>query len=141
MNNIYNEAIKFLNKYHFTLAFRVKQHCKVIETHFDNDETLKYVFVGQKNEKSIQFPHTTVIALTNKRMLFGRKRLLFGYVFYAVTPEMLNDVKIWSGLFWGKVVIDTVKEFVVISNLAKKSLDEVETAITKYMIEQKNSSK
>lgn len=141
MNKVYEEALKFLDRYSSTIAFRVKEHSKVIETHLDEDEELKYVFVGQKNEKQIQFPHTTVIALTNKRMLFGRKRLLFGYVFYAVTPNMLNDVKVWAGLIWGKLVIDTVKEVVVISNLSKKSLDEVETALTKYMIEQRDSIK
>lgn len=141
MNNVYEEASKFLNKYSSTVAFRVAQHSKVIEEHLDDDEELKYVFVGQKNEKQIQFPHTAVIALTNKRMLFGRKRLLFGYVFYAVTPKMLNDVKVWSGLIWGKLVIDTVKEVVVVSNLSKKSLDEVETALTKYMIERRDSIK
>ena len=65
MNNVYEEASKFLNKYSSTVAFRVAQHSKVIEEHLDDDEELKYVFVGQKNEKQIQFPHTAVIALTS----------------------------------------------------------------------------
>lgn len=139
MNNVYTEALKFKEKYPITVAFRIKKHSEVVEKHLDKDEVLKYVFVGQKNNTSLELPNTYLIALTSKRMLVARKRLLFGYLFYAITPDMLNDVKIKASFIWGKIVIDTVKELVVISNLSKRSLDEVETAITKYMIERKNS--
>lgn len=139
MNSVYEEALKFKKKYPATIAFRIKKHSEVIERHLDKDEELKYVFVGQKNNTNLEFPNTYAIALTSKRMLVARKRLLFGYMFYAITPDMLNDVKVKASILWGKIVIDTVKELVVISNLSIRSLDEVETAITKYMIEKKNS--
>lgn len=139
MNSVYEEALKFKKKYPSTIAFRIKKHSEVIERHLDKDEELKYVFVGQKNNTNLEFPNTYAIALTSKRMLVARKRLLFGYMFYAITPDMLNDVKVKASILWGKIVIDTVKELVVISNLSIRSLDEVETAITKYMIEKKNS--
>lgn len=41
------------------------------------------------------------------------------------------------GLIWGKVTIDTVKEEVVITNLAKDSLREIETEISEFMMEEK----
>ena len=141
LNNVLIELEKFKKKYPITLAFRVESHSKVLQTHLDEGEILKYVFVGQKNDTNFQFPNTYVVALTNKRMLLGRKRLLFGYFFYAITPDMLNDVKVKANLIWGKIVIDTVKELVTISNLSRNSLDEIETAITKYMVEEKNSRK
>jgi len=141
MSSILNEALKFKNKYPLTIAFRIRLHAKVAEKHLDEDEELKYVFVGQKNDTNFQFPNTFLIALTSKRMLFARKRFLYGYLFYAVTPDMLNDVKVRANLIWGKVVIDTIKEIVTISNLSRNSLDEVETAITKYMIEKRKSKK
>ncbi len=141
MNSILEEAIKFKKKYPITLAFRLKGHANVAEKHLDHDEDLKYVFVGQKNDTNFQFPNTFLIALTSKRMLFARKRMLYGYLFYAITPDMLNDVKIEANLLWGKIIIDTVKELVTISNLSKRSLDEVETAITKYMIEKRKIKK
>ena len=50
---------------------------------------------------------------------------------------MFNDLTVISGLIWGKVKIDTIKELVTISNLSKESLDEIETSITKYMMEEK----
>ena len=37
---------------------------------------------------------------------------------------MFNDLKINSGLIWGKVRIDTIKEHIVLSNIDKKALIE-----------------
>ena len=50
---------------------------------------------------------------------------------------MYNDLTIMMGLLWGKVCIDTVKEVVVLSNIQKEALDEIETAITQNMIDLK----
>ena len=133
----YEQVLKFLKKYPGTIAFRVKEHCKVLDKYINPDEKIKYIFVGQKNNSSVAIPNTFVIALTNKRLLFARKRLLFGYFFYAVTPDMFNDLKVNSGIVWGKIEIDTVKERAIIANLSKDSLDEIETSITQYMLEEK----
>ena len=46
-------------------------------------------------------------------------------------------MQVYSGLIWGKVTIDTVKEEVVITNLAKDSLREIETEISEFMMEEK----
>jgi hypothetical protein len=46
-------------------------------------------------------------------------------------------MKIYRGLLFGRIIIDTLKEEVVISNLAKDSLDEIETAISSFMMEAK----
>ena len=48
-----------------------------------------------------------------------------------------NDLKVSSGLIWGKVYIDTIKEFVTLSNISKEALREIETEITSYMLEAK----
>ena len=50
---------------------------------------------------------------------------------------MFNDLKVTSGIIWGKIYIDTIKEFVVISHLAKSALDEIESAVSGYMMEEK----
>lgn len=134
---IYEYAKRFMDKYPGTIGFRVKQHSKVIDKHLNPGEEIIYVFVGQKNLHSIALPNTYVIVLTNKRLLFARKRLVFGYFFYAVTPDMFNDLQVKSGIIWGKIIIDTIKEVATICNLSKKSLDEIETQITEYMMEEK----
>ena len=135
--NIYSEVMKFKKKYSGTLAFRLKEHSEVLQKHMTPGEKLLYVFTGQKNNMSIALPNTFVVALTNKRLLFARKRLMFGYFFYAVTPDMFNDLKVNSGIIWGKIIIDTVKELAIISNIDKRALDEIETNITEYMMEEK----
>lgn len=135
--SIYSEVMKFKKKYKGTLAFRLSEHSKVLEKHLNPEEKVLYVFTGQKNRSSIALPNTFVVALTNKRLLFARKRLLFGYFFYAITPDMFNDLKVSSGIIWGKIIIDTVKELAFISNISKAALDEIETQITEYMMEEK----
>lgn len=134
---VYNEVLKFKRKYKGTLAFRLKQHSEVLEKHLNPGEKIVYVFTGQKNMHSIAAPNTFVVALTNKRLLFARKRLIFGYFFYAITPDMFNDLKVSSGIIWGKIIIDTVKELAYMSNISKDALDEIETQITEYMMEEK----
>lgn len=136
---MYNEVLKFKKKYPSTIAFRLKEHCKVLEKHLNPGEKVIYIFAGQKNAHSIAIPNTFVIALTSERLVFARKRLFFGYFFYAITPDMFNDLKVNSGILWGKIMIDTVKEFAVISNLSKDSLSEIETKITQYMMNEKKN--
>ena len=50
---------------------------------------------------------------------------------------MFNDLTVNTGIIWGKVYIDTVKEFVTLSNISLSALDEIETNITEYMMEEK----
>jgi len=87
--------------------------------------------------KLIDFINTNVVVLTNKRLLFATKRLLFGYFFKAITPDMFNDITVTMGLIWGKVHIDTIKEVVHLSNIQREALDEIETNITEYMMSEK----
>ena len=69
--------------------------------------------------------------------MIGRKRVVFGYFLDTVTPDMFNDLKVVSNILWGKVFVDTVKEFIVLSNIDKNALDEIETNISSYMLEEK----
>ncbi len=134
---VYDEVLKFKRRHKGTLAFRLKAHSEVLQKHLNPDEKILYVFTGQKNQMSIALPNTFVVVLTNKRLLFARKRLVFGYFFYAITPDMFNDLKVISGIIWGKIIIDTVKELAYMSNISKDALDEIETHITEYMMEEK----
>ena len=127
----------FKKKYSGTISWRLKAHSKVIEKHLNPGERIKFVFCAQKNERSYQIFSTYMVALTNKRILLAQKRLLFGYLFLAVTPDMFNDLTVKSGIFWGKLIIDTVKENIFLSNVSKKALPMIETEITEYMMREK----
>ena len=135
--SIYELAKEFKRKYPKTLCFRTKAHSKVVDLHLNPDEKVLFVFCGQKNRPSYMFINSCVVALTNKRIIIGQKRLFWGYFFTAITPDMYNDLKVRKNLIWSDVEIDTLKENVYISNLDPKGAIEVETVITGFMMEEK----
>ena len=134
---VYSKARDFRRRYPLTIGWRLKAHSKIIEKHLNPGETVKYAFAAQKNDNMFDFYTTYVFCMTNKRILLGQKRLFFGYFFTAITPDMFNDLKVGMGIIWGKVYIDTIKEFVTLSNIQKDALPEIETFITEYMMEEK----
>lgn len=140
-SSVYEKVAEFKEKYPLTIAWRAKKHCKIIDLHLNPGETVEYAFIAQKNDNPLDIITTNVVALTNKRILIGQKRLLFGYFFTAITPDMFNDLKVSMGLFWGKIYIDTIKEFVTFSNIQKEALPEIETNITEYMMAEKKKYK
>ena len=137
MSIVAERAKEFKRRYPATIAWRLDAHAKVIENHLNPGEEVQYIFVGQKNDNPLYIITSCVVALTNKRILIGQKRLIFGYFFTAITPDMFNDLKVKAGIIWGRIYIDTIKEFIPLSNIQKDALDEIETNITEYMMEEK----
>ena len=140
-NSVYKKVLEFKHRHPGTIAWRLKQNSSKIEKHLKPDEEVLYAFAAQKNDSSFDIFGTAVIAITNKRILIGRKRVVIGYFLNAITPDMFNDLKVAGGLIWGKIYIDTVKEFVTLSNISLSALDEIETNITEYMMEEKKKYK
>lgn len=124
-------------KFGGTISWRLKAHSKVVEKHLNPGENVIYAFACQKGFSSFSIFNTYVVALTNKRLIVAQKRLLFGYLFLAITPEMFNDMTVKTGIIWAKLTIDTVKEEVVFSNVSKKAISEIETSISEYMMREK----
>ena len=137
MNKTYSLAKEFKRKYPTTVAWRINSHCKVIDKHLNPGEEVLYAFLGQKNRSSFDIVNTNVVVLTNKRILLAQKRVLWGYTYLSVTPDMFNDLTVHSGLIWGRVYIDTIKETIVLSNIDKGALDPIETQVTEYMMTEK----
>lgn len=134
---IYKRVKEFKRKYPKTVAFRLKAHAKVASQFIGEDEEVKYVFAAQKNFKSYEIINTNIVVLTDKRLVVATKRLIFGYFIKMITPDMFNDLTIKEGIIWGKVIIDSVKEKVVLSNIDPKALSEIDDNITMTMIEEK----
>lgn len=141
ISKTYELAKEFKRKYPSTVAWRIREHSKVIDKHLNPGEEVLYVFFGQKNRSSFDFMNTNIVVLTNKRLMFATKRLVFGYFFTAVTPDMFNDLTIKANMIWGRVSIDTVKEVICLSNISKNALAEIETNISEYMMEEKKKYK
>ena len=139
--DVYQKAHEFARRYPGTLAWRLRAHCKVAQQHINDDEEVLYAFVAQKGASMFDIISTHVVVVTNKRLVVAQKRLFFGYFYYSITPDMFNDLTIGMGLVWGKVIIDTIKEEVVLSNLSRASLREIETVMSKYMMQKKREYK
>jgi len=137
MHSVYEMALDFKRRHPLTIGWRIKKNASVVEKYLNSDEHVLYAFVAQKNNNPFNILGTAVIAITNKRILIGRKRVVIGYFLNSVTPDMFNDLKVSSGIIWGKIYIDTVKEFIALSNISKDALDEIESAISEYIMEEK----
>ncbi len=137
MGVVFRKVLRFKEKYPTTIGWRLKKNCEIVERHLNPDETVRYAFVAQKNDNPLSIIETAIIAVTNKRIMIGRKRVVIGYFLDSITPDLFNDLKVAGGIIWGKVYIDTVKEFVTLSNISKEALTEIETEISSFMMEAK----
>lgn len=134
---IYIKCKEFLKKYPKTIAWRIKKHASVVQEHINDDEVVLFSFAGQKNTDIFYPFYTTLVVFTNKRMLLGRKRFFGRYYYSSITPDMLNDFEIRANIIFGLVEIDTVKEHFIINCLDKRSLSEIEDALSKYLVDEK----
>ena len=137
MNEVYKFALNFKRRHSGGIAWRLKKHCEVVKKHLNPGEKVIFAFAGQKNSKFYEIFTTCVIVLTNKRILIGQKRVVWGYFLSSITPDLYNDLFVYQGLIWGMIKIDTVKEEITITNLPKSGLDEIETNITELMMSEK----
>ena len=134
---VYEKLKEFKAKYPATVAWRLKAHSKVVEKYLNPGEEVRFAFPAQKGNSSMDIFSTFIVVLTNKRILLAQKRVLWGYTYLAITPDMFNDLTVSSGIIWGKLYIDTVKETVMLSNISKGAMDDIETEITEYMMTEK----
>lgn len=138
MGKVYDQVCMFKAKYPGTITWwRLRKHSKVVESHMNPGEEPIYSFAGQKNNDVFDVFSTCVVCVTNQRILIGQDHILTGYTLTSITPDLFNDLKAYSGILFGKITIDTVKEEVVLTNLDKKCLPEIETAVTSQMMEEK----
>ena len=139
--SIYEQLKQFKQKYPLTISWRLKKHAKIIENHLNPNEKVLYAFAAQKNNNPFDIITTYAVVITNERILLASKRMLFGYFLVSITPDMFNDLTIKMGFIWGKVIIDTIKEEVILSNVQREALNEIETNVTEYIMEEKKKYK
>ena len=132
---IRTRVYEFLKKYPFTIAFRLSAHMKVISKHLNPGEEIIYLFPAQK-EMGGPFS-TCIVCCTNKRIMIAQKKVLPGYYLNSITPDLFNDFQVKKGFVFGKVTIDTAKEVVHLTDLDPRSLPEVETNLSEYLLHEK----
>lgn len=137
MNEVYKKVCEYIRNYPGGIAWRIKKHSQVIEDHLNPGEEILFIFCGQKTTNPWGFASTCIVAITNKRVMIAQKRVVFGYTFMSITPDMYNDLTVRKHILWGSITIDTVKEEINIMKLSKRSIEKIETEITEYMIREK----
>ena len=143
MNNeeiLRTQLSNFKRKYPLTIGWRLKNHSRVLLEHLHDDEVIRYAFYAQKNKSSLDVTSSGIIAVTNKRLVIARDRVVIGYFFDSITADMFNDLKVRSGIIWGKIIIDTINELVILSNISKSALQEIEEEVTSAMLELKDEN-
>ena len=132
------QLARFKSKYPLTIGWRLNKNSRVLLEHLHDDEVIKYAFYAQKNKSSLDVTSTGIIAVTNKRLVIARDRVVIGYFFDRITADMFNDLKVRSGIIWGKIIIDTVNELIILTNISKSALPEIEEEVTSAMLELKD---
>ncbi len=137
-DNCYSKLKLFKEKYPNCVTwFRLKKHCEIIDKHLNPNEKIEFVIAGQLDNDHFSLFNTGVLAITSERICIAQNRLIVGYKFSSITPDLYNDMQVDCGLFWATLCIDTVKEKIYVSNLDKKSMPEIETSVTMFMQESK----
>jgi len=137
LDEIYFMAANFLKKYPWTIAWRIRQHSKVLAKHINAGEEILYIFPAQKNPNPFDIFSTCIVAFTNKRIVIAQKKVYWGYLLMSVTPDMFNDFEVYKGMILGRLDIDTIKEVIRLSDLDPKALVEIETNLSEYLLKVK----
>lgn len=138
MGKVYDQVCMFKAKYPGAITWwRLKKHSRVVEDNLMTDEEPLFSFAGQRNDNMLDWFSTSVCTITNKRIVIGCDHIITGYTLISITPDMFNDLTVYKGIIFGKIMIDTIKEVVVFTNLDKHSLPEIQNAISSNMMEQK----
>ena len=111
MGKVCDQVIRYKRKFPGSIIWwRYKKHAKVVENHLNPGEIPMYSFAAQMNDNPFDLFSTAVLCMTNRRLLVGQDHIIGGY---------------------------TLKEEVIFTNVEKKALREIETAITTGMMEEK----
>ena len=86
------------------------KHFRLIENALHNDEDVIMCFIGLHNYQSTtSSDNNFAYAITNKRILMAQQKMI-GQVLQSVAIDNLNDITLNSGMVFGVITVDTIKE-------------------------------
>lgn len=116
------------------------KHFKIIEENLLPGEEIKMPFIGLHNSISVsKHDGHFAYALTNKRIMMAQKKAVTGEIFQTVSLNNINDITFQSGLIYGKLTIDTIKETFNIE-VDKETAKTIKSSFHVIMNELKNVS-
>lgn len=104
-------------------TFGTKKEVKYLPKILFDDEVVQYATSGFVNN------NTVLAVLTQKRLLFVDKGLLYGVRTTEIPLDMVNGVSYSKGLFLGEISVMNGAVAVVIKNVAKNTVDIMSNAI------------
>lgn len=86
------------------------KHFGLIQNSLAPDEDVVFCFIGLHNYVSAtKHDNNFAYAITKKRIIMAQKRLV-GEAFQTVFIDNVNDITFQSGMVFGTITIDTIKE-------------------------------
>lgn len=86
------------------------KHFSLVEKSLMDDEEVVMAFIGLHNYISTtKHDSNYAYAITNKRVIIGQKKLI-GESIKLVMRKHLNDINLNSGMVFGVITFDTIKE-------------------------------
>lgn len=111
----------------FSKGQRLK-HFKVVESNLQDDEEVLGCFCGIHNYKSMtEHSNNFGYAITNKRIILGQKKVM-GENVHIISRKNINDVAKSTGLAFGTITFDTIKETFNV-RVEKKETDAIHTLL------------
>lgn len=87
------------------------KHFRVIADNLDENEKVLMTFIGLKNyESATKHDNYFAFAITNKRFIMAQKNIISGETIQTVYLDNINDITFKSGIMFGVLTIDTIKE-------------------------------
>ena len=91
MANVLTKLMEYKHKYSSSIMWRIRAHSKIVEANLHEGEEVLYAFAGQKSHTHLDIFNTFVIVLTSERLIFAQKRLIVGFSFNSITPDMVFE--------------------------------------------------
>lgn len=115
------------------------KHFLIIQNSLMNGEDVLLPFIGLHNYVSMtKHDSYFAYAITNKRIIMGQQRLI-GEACQTVSLDNVNDITFNSGLVFGTLTIDTIKEVFNVG-LDKVSAQRIHNAVVDIFHKIKNSN-
>lgn len=95
--------------------FGVKKEIKELPKLLDDDEELIYITSGLLND------NTWLVALTDSRIMFLDKGLIYGLKTKNVDLDMLNSIEFKSGMFLGDLSVWTGGEQIIMKSITNSN--------------------
>lgn len=115
------------------------KHFLVVENTLLPDETVLCVFIGLHNYISAtKHDNNFAYAITNKRIIMGQKKVI-GQIVQVISLDNINDITHNTGLVFGVITIDTIKETFNVA-IAKKVSNNIYNTVHKVFCDLKNTS-